>query len=123
MSVSLQRFRAWAALLAFSGTFGLGLVTVGHFGPDDDAACGQTALVSGHPGVQFETVKVASPATHCPFCHWQRAVSGARVASAHAAIAPLLPINLALAVATRALGSTAIDAQSPRGPPQERQKA
>src|SRR5437867_4443356 len=112
-----RRFSAWIALLAFSATFGLGFASSGHNSPDDDAACGQIALSNGHARVQIEPATNARAATHCPFCHWQRAVSGASVVAANAAVVSLDAVGLLRPTTTRALRSVVIDGQSSRGPP------
>jgi len=121
MASSLQRLRAWIGLIAFSGTFGLGLLSPGHLGADDDTACGQTGFLNGHPSVQFETVKPTPEATHCPICHWQRTVSIARVASAEAWIFQLNPVDALQSALSRSLPSTVIDPQLSRGPPCEQE--
>jgi hypothetical protein len=115
----LRRLRAWVALATFTVTFGFGAVTIGHFGPDDDAACGQAAMVDGHPRMQFEAVKLAVPATHCPFCHWQRVVSGASLTSASAALFPLEPLARVIPPASRVGSSDALDSRPSRGPPSQ----
>lgn len=117
MASSFLRLRAWVALVTFSVTFGMGLATVGHFAPDDDAACGQISLASDHAGTQFETIKLAPTATHCPFCHWQRAVSGASVSADDVATFQLQAVDRLTPPDTRAVGSAAIDPHPSRGPP------
>jgi hypothetical protein len=103
--------------VTFTATFGFGAVTVGHFGPGDDAACGEISLTGGHPRLQIEAVKLAPPATHCPFCHWQRSVSGATVASAADLVTPFEPTDSISPAASRSTRSIPLDDQSPRGPP------
>jgi hypothetical protein len=112
-----RRLRAWVALVTFAATFGFGVVTVGHFGPEDDAACGQVGLVDGHPRTQFEAVKLSGPATHCPFCHWQRVVSGANLASVTTALFPLERLARVIPSASRVGGSDVLDSRLSRGPP------
>ena len=114
---SLRRLRAWVALLTFTATFGFGALTVGHFGPEDDSACGQTALVGGHPRMQFEAVKLTVPGTHCPFCHWQRVVSGANLPSIDTGLFPLEPLARVIPAASRVGRSNALDGRLSRGPP------
>jgi hypothetical protein len=121
MSSSLLRLRAWIGLIAFSGTFGLGLLSPGHLGADDDAACGQTGFLNGHPRLQFETVKPTPGATHCPICHWQRAVSMARVASAEAWIFILNPVDAIQSRLSRTVASAIVDPRLSRGPPCDQQ--
>lgn len=123
MSLSLLRLRAWVALIAFSGTFGFGLLSLGHFGADDDAACGQPGPRSGHSRAQFEVVKLASQATHCPFCHWQRTVSGARVALAGASAVRLSPVDSLQHALTHHPTSPIADPHLSRGPPDDPQAA
>src|SRR5262245_13014501 len=89
MVTMLRRACAWVAIVAFLGTFGLGAVTPGHLGPDDDAACGTPT--AAHPRLQFESVKAPINTTHCPFCHWQRAVSGAHVSAVEVGVSSMEP--------------------------------
>jgi hypothetical protein len=117
MPSGFRRVLAWCALFAFTGTFGLGAETFGHSGPDDDAACRQELLTAGHPGTQFATATTVPVPTHCPFCHWQRMVSGATIASAAGIVNPLGPIETLNPVSNWSTGSTALDLQSSRGPP------
>ena len=117
MLVARRRLLAWCAILAFTGTFGLGAGMVGHSGPDDDAACFGSAPTDGHPRVQFETATAAPAPTHCPFCHWQRTVGGGSILSADLAVAQFDPIDIVAAVTTRAIGSTAVDERPSRAPP------
>jgi len=118
MRVSLLRLRAWVALLTFSGTFGFGLLSQGHFGADDDSACGQPGPRSGHSRVQFESVKPGSQATHCPFCHWQRTVSGGSVALAGASVVQLSPVDSLQHALTHHPTSPNADPHLSRGPPE-----
>jgi len=111
-----QRFRAWVALAAFVATFGFGTLDIGHLGPDDDAACGASAL-PGHPKAQFETVKIAPPVTHCPFCHWQRVVSGGHPGAVGAQVSPLEPVALVLPPASQLSEAAPLDGYLSRGPP------
>ena len=120
MASLLQRTCAWAVLVTFSAAFGLGALASGHAGPDDDAACGQVALASGHPHVQFEAVKQTPPATHCPFCHWQRVVSGADFMPVDAGSDPLRAVNRILPPGPADLRSVALDDCWSRGPPADR---
>lgn len=113
----LRRLRAWVALLTFTATFGFGVVTVGHFGAEDDAACGQVTLVDGHPRMQFEPVKLSAPATHCPFCHWQRVVSGAHLVSIGTGLFPLEPLARVIPPASRVGDADSLDGRLSRGPP------
>lgn len=118
MVSSFRRLRAWLAIAAFTATFGLGLSASAHFGPDDDAACGQTVVVmGGHSSVQFETPKRVPAPTHCPFCHWQRAVSGASIASAGAAIVQFDDADLLLPPAGRHTRPSVVDERPSRAPP------
>jgi hypothetical protein len=119
MPSSLLRLRAWISLIFFSGTFGLGLLSPGHPGADDDAACGQAAFLNGHPRVQFETVKPAPETTHCLICHWQRTVGVARVASAEASIFRLNPVDVMQFASSRTVVSAIVDPRLSRGPPSE----
>lgn len=117
MLSSFQRARAWLAIVAFTATFGLGLSASVHFGPNDDAACGEPSLAAGHVAPQFETAKAVPAATHCPFCHWQRVLSGASVVAADHAVIPLTALGLSIAPASRSVGSTAVDERPSRAPP------
>jgi hypothetical protein len=103
--------------VTFTATFGFGVVTVGHFGPGDDAACGEITPTAGHSRLQVEAARPAPPATHCPFCHWQRSVSGATVASLVDVVSPLESVGALSPAPNRSTRSTALDSQSPRGPP------
>ncbi len=97
--------------------FGLGLATVGHFGLNDDTACGELPLSGGHSSTEIGTVTPPVSTTHCPLCHWQRAVSGATVASAGDVVSEPEPLDLLNAPASHPAGSTAPDERSSRGPP------
>ncbi len=108
---------AWVALLTFTVTFGFGAMTLGHSGPEDDAACGQSGVVNGHPRVQFEAVKLAVPAAHCPFCHWQRVVSGASLAATNTGFFHLEPLARVIPPESRAGQPDALDGRPSRGPP------
>ena len=112
-----QRLRAWAALVTFTVTFGLGVMTLGHLGPEDDAACGPVGSVAGHPRAQFEAVKLATAAAHCPFCHWQRVVGSASLAAISAGFFELQPLARVVPPSSRAAGLDAIDGRLSRGPP------
>ena len=112
-----QRVRAWAALFSFTATFGFGVLTAGHFGPEDDAACGPAPSTLGHPRVQFEAVKLAAATAHCPFCHWQRVVGSASLASISAGFFELQPLARVVSSASRAASLDAIDSRLSRGPP------
>src|SRR4029079_18697326 len=105
MPLALRRFLASLAILAFTGTFGMGAGIVGHGGPDDDAACRQTVGTGAHTRAQLETAAPTSTPTHCPFCHWQRMVSGASIVSADLSAVSLDPIDIVIALSTRAFGS------------------
>jgi hypothetical protein len=115
MASSGRRLRAWVALVAFSSMFGLGLATTGHF--NDDTACGETSLVAGHLTTGFTTPTPAPVTAHCPFCHWQRAVSGAAAVSADGAVVTLEAVELARPSSTRAVASTAVADRPSRAPP------
>ena len=117
MVLGFRRLLAWSAILAFAGTFGLGAGTFGHYGPDDDAACRQDARAAGHSGPRLQNASTIPSPTHCPFCHWQRMVSGASIVSADFSAAPLDPVDTVLALATRTVGSAAVDERPSRAPP------
>jgi len=117
MSPTFRRLLAWCALLAFTVTFGLGAGMLGHSGPDDDAACQPGLPTGAHAGVQVTAATETTPPTHCPFCHWQRTVGGGQVVVADLAVAPLHPLDTLVAIATRAIGSTAVDERPSRAPP------
>jgi hypothetical protein len=118
MAPLLRRLCAWTALVTFSVAIGLGRMVVGHGGPDDDAACAPVAVAPGHSHstTQFEAPQHA-PATHCPFCHWQRAVGGASAATLQATIFALKPVEWALPTGPGLPRSSALDAHLSRGPP------
>ncbi len=86
----LRRHIAWIALAGFiSGQAGV-WVSAHHPGLSDDSACagidGPDLIGSHHEtGRQVEAATPAVPADHCPICHLQRAVSGARLALVTAA--------------------------------------
>ena len=111
-----RRLLAWCAIFAFTGTFGFGAGTLGHSGVDDDAAC-RGAITAGHPITQIGAAAKTTPASHCPFCHWQRAVSGASILAADLGASPLLAVDLATSVTTHAPGVSAISLQPSRAPP------
>jgi hypothetical protein len=111
-----RRLAAWVALAAFSGFFGLGWAG-GHLNGDDDAACGPNPLSGAHASIQFENVKTTPIATHCPFCHWQRAVSGAHLSALHTSLFSLEPIDRLIPAGFRAARSAILDRQASRGPP------
>jgi hypothetical protein len=112
----LGRLRAYVALAAFVGSFALPLVAKPDFGPDDDSACGQVSLVNGHPVTQIEMVVPPKGFDHCPFCHLQRALSGAAPSTAVALVLPLGATAVASPV-TRHAGTTAVPHRPSRGPP------
>jgi len=116
MASPFQRLRAWIAIAAFSAAFGVGLSTSIHFGPGDDAACGEVGA-GGHRDPLFETTKAIPSAEHCPFCHWQRVVSGAAVPAVENASIRLSEAGSAAAFASRNIGSSAVDERPSRAPP------
>jgi hypothetical protein len=103
--------------VASLATHAFALMASGHFERDDDAACGQSPLATGHSTLQFATAKASSPAAHCPLCHWQRAVGGASVAPMTSAVAALHALDLLIVPPTVAGRSTAVDERSSRAPP------
>lgn len=114
-----RRLGAWIALVAFSASFGIGWSASSHHEADNDADCGQVQLASSHPRVQFEAAKDPVQATHCAFCHWQRAVSGARLTVVQHASLSLQPIGRPVPPASRTPQSAALDQHASRGPPSE----
>jgi len=120
MSRAFHRLFAWSAIVAFVGTFGLGAVTIGHFGPDDDSACLQTDSTVGHHATQIEAPIAGHAPTHCPFCHWQRMVGGANTVSSQQPGSPLAPVALAIPLVSRAVGSSAVKERPSRAPPSNR---
>jgi hypothetical protein len=118
MAPLLRRASAWTALLGFVVAIGLGRMVVGHTGPDDDAACVPVAVAAGHSHstTQFEAPRNA-PATHCPFCHWQRAVGGSTTLTLQANTFALEPVEWALPAGSSLPRSAALDAHLSRGPP------
>jgi hypothetical protein len=116
MSPFHRRLGAWVALLAFSAFFGLGWTSASHLGGDDDTACGQVSLSTGHAHVQFERVKLAATPTHCPFCHWQQTIRSARLASAAAAL-PVRAGQRVLPPDSHRAHSTDLEQRRSRGPP------
>ena len=117
MALGTRRACARVALLAFCAAFAQGAWTTGHNGPEDDAACGQVDLANSHLKVQFETVKLAVPATHCPFCHWQRVVRGADFADLGHDGQVLEPLGSVLPTGPRPVPAAATDDRFSRGPP------
>jgi len=77
MSLPGRRIRAWVTLAAFLGTLAIPVATLGHFTPDDDAACGPVIGAPGHASTQVEVPRPAPVPQHCALCHWLRAVGGA----------------------------------------------
>ncbi len=117
MASLLRRACGWVALLAFCAAFAQGAWTTGHSGPEDDAACGQADLANAHPKVQFEAVKLAPIATHCPFCHWQRVVRAADFAGLGNHGQFLQPLDRVLPRGARPVRAAAVDDRFSRGPP------
>ncbi len=117
MASLLRRVSAWTALITFTVAIGLGGMVAGHQGPDDDTACLPTALTDAHAhsSAQFEASKKA--ASHCPVCHWQRAVGGATTVTFQADTFTLEPVEWVLPLGHRAPRSAALDAHLSRGPP------
>ena len=77
-----RQFRAWIAIAAFVGGLALPWLGQSHEWFDDDAACGQTTYLGSNSPTQLTTAtKAAVPLSHCPYCHWQRAVGGATVSA------------------------------------------
>jgi hypothetical protein len=111
------RLRAWVALVAFFAVFGSGLATFGHAGLGDDEACGDVSLTNGHTSVAFGLPRAPAPLKHCPFCHWQRSVSGVSVASAAPSSVQLEPSDLLTPATTPAVRSAAREQATTRGPP------
>jgi hypothetical protein len=112
-----HRVRAWVALLAFLGGLALPFLNSKHFGADDDAACGQVSLYSGHTRLEFRAEPPPAPRDHCALCHWQRAVGGASPASPLAAFSNLAPDALRPVPATRVAGASAVRQRPSRAPP------
>jgi hypothetical protein len=81
----LRRHIAWIALAGFvSGQAGV-WVSAHHSALGDDSACAAIDgpdLIGPHHevGRQIEDAVPPAPSDHCPICHLQRAVSGARLA-------------------------------------------
>src|SRR4051794_30343236 len=90
MVSGVRRLFAWAALVAFATTFGLGASALGHSAGADDLLC-EPGVASGHASPQIGIVKTTTVPTHCPFCHWQRVVGGASLAASMAGVAELHP--------------------------------
>lgn len=105
------------ALVAFTASLCLGWTTVGHLGPADDAECGAVEVAAGHAGSQFEAVKASLPASHCAFCHWQRAVSGANLAALTSGIFQLQLVDRFHATPVDAALAPVRDPHTSRGPP------
>src|SRR6478672_9721701 len=118
MVSGVRRLFAWAALVAFGATFGFGPVMPGHSGGDDDPAC-NIGLTSVHSSVQFETVKAPTSAAHCPFCHWQRVVGSASLASAIGPAVQFQPVDRVPLSISDTVPSVYLAANPPRGPPSE----
>jgi hypothetical protein len=104
-------------LVSFSAAFGLGVLTPGHFGPEDDAACAQDAARSVHSRVQFESVHPTAAGAHCPFCHWQRLVGGSGLVAISSVHAVLEPIDRVLTSSARVPRPADLDPHFSRGPP------
>ena len=94
------RFRACVTLCAFAATLVLPF-SASHAWLNDDTAC--EPAVSAAP-LQVSAASTPAPVRHCPYCHWQRVVGGAAVASIHADLpwldvvepndlAPVVPIE------------------------------
>jgi len=117
LSPFLRRLQAWVGLVAFATTFGLGVLTSGHLGLEDDAACGGlVGLGTKAPAVAAAVKSPLSP-THCPFCHWQRVVRNAGLPSVDAGISPLEPLTNVAPPASHPGTSATLDGRLSRGPP------
>lgn len=105
------------ALVTFCAAFALGAWTTGQLGLDDDTACGQIGLATRHPGLQFESVKVAPPTAHCPYCHWQRVLRGAAFLDLAGQRQALEALDRILPPSANALSQVGTDNDPSRGPP------
>lgn len=94
-------------------------MVAGHSGADDDSACRPVTAANGHSHstAQFESPQKTSPTSHCPFCHWQRAVGGATAGTLHAHNVTLDSVECILIAGPRLPRSAALDAHLSRGPP------
>lgn len=119
MTALARRGSAWAALVAFVASFGLGGTAAGHRDADGDASCEQVELAEGHGRVQFEAVKPSPAATHCAICHWQRAVSGANLAAADGGSFQFQLLGRPVLSGARSPRRAARDQHSSRGPPSQ----
>jgi hypothetical protein len=117
MVSGVRRLFAWAILLAFAGTFGFGPVVPGH-GGDDDPGC-NVEVAAGHASAQFETVKQPTTPAHCPFCHWQRVVSGASLGCAVRVAIELQPADHVPPAVSDRIPSVYLTGKPSRGPPSE----
>ena len=67
--------------------------------------------------MQFEAVKLSAVSTHCPFCHWQRVVSGASLGLLTTGALQLEPLARVLALPARVPDSDVLNGPLSRGPP------
>jgi hypothetical protein len=117
MSSLVRRVCAGLALVTFLGGFGLGTLTPGHLGLEDDAACRPLALSGSHPVLQLEAVPRAPSAGHCTFCHWQRIVGGADLGALSLGQVSLEPVERILPLGQQPGRSPAVDHHLSRAPP------
>ena len=117
MACFVRRLCGCAVLVAFTSTLGLGLGAADHLGPADDADCAPVALSADHATTQFEAVKPSAPAGHCAFCHFQRAVGGARASGCVSGLFYLQLLDRPESSLSRVPSSTALDLHTSRGPP------
>jgi hypothetical protein len=110
------RLRAWLALAAFAGSFGLPFADPHRFGASDDAACSPVAFVSGHAVIGVGPLTPSTPPEHCPFCHFGRALCGAAPTPVVALVRPV-DAAVATSAAVRSLRDSAVVERPSRAPP------
>lgn len=116
MALLARRAYGWVALLAFCASLGAGWAASSHLSPGDDAQCG-VVDVAGHPVSQFEAVKTAPVAGHCPYCHLQRVVGGAGLIAQVTGLFQRDRLDDVRPASSPAARSNALDPHTSRGPP------
>jgi hypothetical protein len=111
------RLRALATLVVFVASLGLPMVSFGHYGLEDDLACGSVSLTEAHPGVQLDQARPKLPPNHCAVCHWLRAVGGSHTTGITLLHAWLEPAEAPVATAEHWRPAPAVSARPSRAPP------
>lgn len=108
---------AWLAMCAFVAGLSLPAYDMHAMGDTDDAAC---RVVGGWTAPNAQ--RIATPTTstgepeHCVYCHWLRAVAGAKT-SEGAALSSPRPAALVVRTGARTTLTASPIANSPRAPP------